>query len=1120
MTSPRSLRLLALLALAGSPTLALAQDEPTTGATAQADTDDSGLPPSVDADEWAAFNATRGRYEARMSSFEDDARAYAAELAQQERERLTSGYDEAIAELESQQDALRVEAIDRFEAFLRKYPNSEHSAHAMFRLGDLYYERTEAEYLVAQDEYERVMADFDFETATEFPEAPMKDYSKSIALYERIIAQHPDYRYADGAYYMLGFCLARDQSLQFDEVRSHETFTQLVEKHPDSQFAAAAHLRLGEYYFDYATNEAEIAMAIPHYEKVLELAGEDGELYDDGLYKLAWSHYKLNHYDEALRLFTQLLDWSEQSFLKTGFEAPTKPEAIEYIAISFSDVSDNTFESPLAEAQGFYQRVGARDHEKDVYARLASVLQDQARFEDAIDVYTYLQDRWPDDPENPNHQWRIAQIHYYVDQPELANQAIAELTEKYNDESTWWVANRNDPDAQAVARSYIEKSLAAVATGYHNEGIETGDKEAFARAAELYGDYLKRFPFAEDYYEIQWYRADTLMQTEQYDKAEEEYVQLLKADGHEFRDGSLWNLMQVRRNRLVERYGSFDKRPDDAPVKERIPLESGDERIVYALSDDHLAFIDTTTQLLDADLKNPDYREALEQNEVPLKYLIAQLYFHHGQFDKARPRLEDLIQNHPEWDEASYAATMMINSYQAEQDLQQVKELALRYRGLALGGGKKDLTDFENIAEQAAFKQAEALIKVDRIQAAEAFEAFRREFPRSKYIADAHYNAANSYEIAGRIDDANRLFQEYIDNIESGRYAQDDRARALYFRIANNYADVLELEKAIKYYESLYRRFPGADGAKDALYNAAFLRIGLQDHRGAAENFENYAGLSPTPDDAEQVMFAAGAQWELVSDDSATEFYRRYLRRYPSASSDRAMEAWYRIADLTEKQGKKAATDKAWKDLAQGFRDLTEAGPIGPRGRHYAAMAAVRDLQVQFDEFAKIEFSRKEEKNVELLLETKPKQLKDIDEEATRIVNVYADFDGSSAALYFLGRAYLRYSDMLYEAPPPKGLDEEGKAIYYEEIDKRRLPVEDKGRARLEAGVTKAKEAGQWNEWVSKTIDFLADRYPSDFSPEKQEIRAEGESAIVPRAGPLELRPQAKSEGTEAGGEK
>ncbi len=1069
-------------------------------------------PPVPDEAEVAAFKETMARYQDRMNQFDQDARAYLQAVETEQRQQLAAQFTARMNELDDAQIELTSVAIARFERFLAKYPNSENTAHAMFRLGELHYDKTELDFALAEEEYERRMDGFDYETALSIPEAPQKDYSRSIALYRRIIDEHPQYAFVDGAYYMLGFCLARDGSLQYDEIASRDVFQALVDAHPDSRFAIAAHLRLGDYYFDYN----QVDQAIPHYERVIALSGSEGDLYDDGLYKLAWAFYKKDEFTRSLTLFTELLDWSKQNFARTGFQAATAPEAIEYSAITFSDLGDRNGVSPLEEAKAFYRTTGERDFEKDVYVRLAGVLTDQARFEESIQVYRYLQKRWPEDPENPTHQWRVAQISYTLDDPEGAQEAIAELTEVYNDDSPWWTANRKNPEAQAVARGYIEKSLAAVATGYHNEGITTEDEASLARAADLYGQYLRKFPFAEDYYEIQWYRADTLMRTGQFDEAEVEFLQLLKSNDHAYRDGALWSLMQVRKGRLEQRYANLDERPADAVEEKRVTLQSGEERVVWKLTDEHTGFIEVAQTLLTTDLKDPDFREALDKNRVPLKYLIAQIYYHHGHYDLARPRLEDLIDRHPEWDEAAYAAAMMINSYQEEGDLTKVKMLAVNYAGRPLGGGVKKRDEFGNLAEQASFKLAEQLIEIDRVEAAKAFETFMVEYPKSKYVTDAHYNAANSYEIAGRIDQANALFKQYIDNIRSGTYKQDDRSRALFFRIANNYSEVLDLDNAIKYYEELYKRFPDYQDSSAAVYNAAFLRIGLGDHRGAAENFEKYVRLNPTPSDAELVMFAAGEQWERVGKTEAIEFYRRYLARYPDASPDRAIEARYRIAKLTEETGASpAAIDKAYEELGNTFARLAPGGGVGARGRQMAGFADVRRLEAMYARFEVVSFKKSEEQNVKVLLDTKPAEIKEIEDLAMSIVSTYADFDSSAAAIYYLGRAYLRYSDMLFEAPPPKGLDEESKSIYYEEIDKLRIPIEDKGRARLQVNLDKAAEAKRWNEWVSRTLTFLADRFPGDFAMDKAEIRGQSASTFVPRAAAMPLRPKPEEPATE-----
>jgi hypothetical protein len=67
---------------------------------------------------------------------------------------------------------------------------------------------------------------------------PQKDYTKSIALYERIIAEYPKYEYIDGCYYMLGYTHSELNSMQLNEDVGKDWFLKLVNEYPQSEFAA------------------------------------------------------------------------------------------------------------------------------------------------------------------------------------------------------------------------------------------------------------------------------------------------------------------------------------------------------------------------------------------------------------------------------------------------------------------------------------------------------------------------------------------------------------------------------------------------------------------------------------------------------------------------------------------------------------------------------------------------------------------------------------------------------------------------------------------------------------------------------------------------------------------
>jgi cellulose synthase operon protein C len=1144
---------------AGSPEPAHTVVDPTAEEEVVAD-----AAPPVDLEELEAFKATVSRYSDRMTEFEQDARKYVARREVEERTQLDGSYDVVIDELEADDKALRTTAMKRFEAFLDKYPSSGDAAHVMFRLAELYFERAEEDYAARDEEFRRVMDEMT-ETGNldEIPEEPKKDYKKSVRLYQRILRDHPDYEFLDGTYYMLGYCLSEPASAQHDEEEGLAMFQALVDRFSESRFAAVAHLRVGEYYFDY--NKLDEAM--PHYQRVVELEGPEGSLYDEGLYKLAWSRYKKSEYDTALGLLNGLLDWSSANYERTGRESAMAPEAIEYTAISFSDMADRKGIPPIAVAQQFYLDIGQREFEPKVYKRLADVLVQQARYEDAVAVYTYIQDRWPNDAENPNYQWQLGTLYMSMVPPraDLAQKAIADLNERYNDDSDWFQANRANPDAQAVARGYIEKSLAAVATQLHGKAAETGAPSDYLKASELYSQYLAKFPFARDYYEIQWYLAETMLLGGNMDGAEREYTQLYKAGEHNFKEGSLWKLRAIYSQRLQDTYGGIDKLPSDALVDKSIDLPSGKVRKVYKLGAMHEAFLNLSDALAEADFaagvarvdaqlvevdselrrtSDPEekkrlgehkssleyvrdsvltpYSDGLERYRHAIAYQSAQILFAHGQFEGARPRLEAIAKEYQFTREGAFSAKTLIDTYSDEEDYANVRTWASHFAGRPMGPERKVDEDLGTLEQQAALKQIEQLVQDDkRAEAADGYLLFIEDYPGAdpKLLKNALYNAANNYQIVGRIDESNRLFEQYVN-----KYPADDASRPIFFRLAGNYAQSLELDQAIRYYETLYNNTNAAGkpygDAPAALFNAGFLRVGVGDFEGAAKNYERYQKENPEQPDAEDVFWMAAEQWERIDPARAQRFYKEYLRKYPEQAPDHVMEAYYRIALAAEERGRARETESAWANLASTYAELAPSGKVGPVGRKYAGIAELRNVLADLEAFKTIpESAKKNGDKYTSLMVAKKHELPELELRALALIKTYAEFESTSAALYTLGTAFYAYADMLFNAPLPQAAldDPEMESIYIEEIDKLRIPLEDRGRRRLTAVLSTAKEQGLWCEWQTRTLEELSRRIPAEYAPEKRQFPAAGESLFVPRGGPLSM-PKPAAEGAEGDG--
>lgn len=1049
---------------------------------------------------------TRERYVDRMREFADDARRIVEQTEDDEREKIRSSYGAAMRRLEDEEGRTRTLAIGKIENFLGKYPGSAYVPDMKFRLADLYFEDSETDWLARMDEYNRLEAQLADNPTASLPEPPTKDYRRSIGLYRELVSNYPDYANIPDALYLLGWCLSAPNAQQYDEAAARDVYLAILARHPDSPFANDASMRLGEYYFDQpGTAEdptSSLRVAIGYYERVMRSATE-GHNFDAAVYKLGWAHYKLNEYDKSLAYMVQLLDYSEDQFKRSGKASNMRPEAVEYLAITYADIADRSQRPPAAVAEEHLARVGKRAWQHDVVERLAIILDRYAKWDQAIEVYGYLQSKWPLDPENPVYQYEVAKLYRKIPpsgDEAASGAALAELAARYSSDTDWYRANLGNPDALATAREYIEGSLAAVATEDLLRAQGSGKVEDYKLAASKYKEFLEKYPFNAEYDTYQWYFALSLFASNQFAEAADQYKQITKNERSPFRDGARYQRMKALEEIVRSAYGKLEEVPSGAIVERVDTSPWGKQTTRFMLSDEHKAFIEAADDIAEREFTDPEWIPVLEKNRSALLYVPAQILHNHGHREEANGRFEKLLARYYNTREAEYAAALVVARYQEEGNLAKVLEQARRFRENPPGvAGQREKT-FSNFEEQAAYNLAAELVKNEKYaEAADAFLKFTKDFPQSQYIKEATRTAANNLDRAGRSEDAIRLYETYIQ-----RWPSDENSKFLYFRIAQTYSSILDLGKAIQYYEQLVKLFPGFEDTPAAMFNAAFLRVGIGDHEGAARGYERYARAYPDQADAEETAWRAGEQWKLVSENAALAFYQDYIKRYGSKKPDHLVEAHYRVVKIFERRGDSRRAAQAQEQLQSAFRANVGAG-LNAAVRSMAAEGALSDLQARFESFKTYKYSKQERANVDLILKEKPAELAALTDFAVRMIQEYQDFDTASASLYFQGMAYFVYADLVYNAPPPAGLDDDEIGIYQQQLDSYRIPAEDKGKARLIACLEKARAEKRWGAWNSKVVEALHERYPLEYPSERQESRGSIPSSPVPLAGPQSI---------------
>ncbi len=284
------------------------------------------------------------------------------EYLQQRRER-DRWYGERLESEERELNEARESSIRVFEEFLRRYPSHpKYSPDAMFRLGELYFERSAVEFQNLYDEAQAAREAGDLTAEDQLPSSP--DFTPTVLLYKSLARRFPDYERSDGVYYLIGYTLnemgrpeealaawlalvcannydydpdwrppSADESLAAQAKYPALTldgrplgatvrgvfvnaYARCKPTSEQARFVSETWFRIGEYHFDDFGGDHALDLSIAAYGRILE--NSEDRNYNLALYKVAWAYYRASRYPEAIQNFGKLVQWSDDTRKKTG----------------------------------------------------------------------------------------------------------------------------------------------------------------------------------------------------------------------------------------------------------------------------------------------------------------------------------------------------------------------------------------------------------------------------------------------------------------------------------------------------------------------------------------------------------------------------------------------------------------------------------------------------------------------------------------------------------------------------------------------------------------------------------------------------------------------------------
>lgn len=1008
------------------------------------------------------------QYEERAQDFRSETRKIGEFRYKQRHDVVTAESEAELGGLEAEQRSLRDAAIAKFEGFVKQYPDvAKYTPDAMFRLSELYFERSQDVYRKEHAEFDKQLASWDADSGAPPPEEPILHYEPTIALMQRLITEFNDYRLIDGAYYLLGYCLGE----QGEDDRSADAFRELVARRPDSRFAPEVWTRIGEYYF----NANQLDRALQAYNKVLQY--QDSPYYDKALYKLAWTHYRMadpdtapGEFQKSVDTFVQLLDFNEKT-RKDGKErgGDLRVESFEYLAVSYAEERWGT----LDKMHAYFKSIGGRPYERDAIMALGNTYFEQTRFPEAVRAYRLALEMDPNNADAPEAQDKIVACYDKLRDFGRAAEERDLLAKLYDQDSPWHGNNQDNPDALAKADKLIGKALVTAALFHHRQAQSYKDAQKldlaraeYDKAATAYGAFLTRYPQDKEAYTYTYAYGDSLYYAGHYLAAATPYEAVRDSNSDD-------KLQADAAFSTVKAYEGAIKAAEAAGQLKPAPVVKSGERKskvskqpLPELKEKYVAAIDRFADLLPKDERTP-----------AMLYTAAETYYAYDDYDEARERFLALIAAYPGHEVTRFAANLVIESYLAQEDYAAVQAFADQLLSSGKIYDKEFLADLGKFKSGAMFKIAGALAAKGELEkAADMYLKMVDDSPRNQFADLALNNAAVAYEKVKRFDSAAKVYERLVRD-----YPKSELADNALFRVGLNAEHFFDFDRAISYYQQLESKYPKSPQRADALFNAASALENTQAYERAATEYARYCKLFPQRDDAPEVCFRAGAvlektgQWHKVV-GAYQQFVRAY--RHNAKHKDRVLEAELRLAKAYDQMKKPGEARKFFQETVKNFR---QGGVGDAKSAPYAAEAEFNVVDDAFEKFRNLKITGNGQQQKANLLK-KATALKKLEADYGSILK-FKQIDWTLASLFRIGQLYQEFADSLVNAPCPPDVKKAAKRMgatadevcdeYRVLLEEKASAAEDKAVSAFETTVNRAKEFQVANTWTKQTLVAL-----------------------------------------------
>ena len=625
---------------------------------------------------------------------------------------------------------------------------------------------------------------------------------EAIKLYDELLAKYPQYAFRDQVLYQ--------KARAYDELGQTEAalkvMEQLAREYPHSRFADEVQFRRAEHFFVARKyREAESA-----YTAIAD-SGAGSEYYELALYKLGWTLYKQQLYQEALQRYFALLDYK----VKSGYDFDAKhteaeqrrvEDTFQVVSLSFSNVGG-------PEVLGAYFAAnGQRAYEDRVYRYLAEFYLVKLRYQDAATIYKSFVVLYPFHPASPRFSMRVVEIYEKGGFPQLVLAAKKDFAATYGLQGEYW--HHVDVNKSPEVLSYLTNNLKDLANHYHAQYQDPKQHEQqaanYAEATRWYREFLTSFHTDPQAPQIDYQLADLMLENHDYPTAAREYEitaydypphaksaaagyaaiyahrEYLKAAGADVKDAA-------RRDTINSSIKFADAFPQHEQAAVVLAAAAQD---AYEMKDLMLAR-DSARHLIE---KFPNAAAGVSRDAW---LVVAHASFGLAEYADAEQAYGRVLEATPGAD-ASHAGLVENLAASIYKQGEQANE-AGDYRTAANHFVRvKQVAPTSKICAAAEYDAGAALLRLkDWTAAAQVLEEYRRSFPEHELQKDATKEIAFAYQQAGQLAQSAGEYERVARESPNPQL----RAEAL-LQAGDLYGQAKDADRALQLYCRYVEEFP------------------------------------------------------------------------------------------------------------------------------------------------------------------------------------------------------------------------------------------------------------------------------------------------------------------------